>query len=563
MVSWILSCLLLATVNGQADCTIVYFGSANCAPCEKIVPALEQLKREGWDIRAVNAPSRPDLATQYKIDNLPTVVIVSQTGQREVDRVVGAVSYEQLLSRFTRAATRLSTNSTASTTTTTTPAQPAANAMVAPQANRGLNQQQQQQQQQQLVAGPTVRGQSPAAGGFPLLGAASAVAAPAVDTFQHLTAQQLTSQPQLAAQQHTAQPVSAAPQPLSLEQAIARAAAATVRIKVEEENTTAYGTGTIVDVHGSEALVLTCGHLFRDMKPGSQLSVDLFAGTAQETNALARLIDFKAEDEDIGLISFTLPVAIEAVELLPRHSKLQVGQPAFSFGCDHGQPPTRRDTQIRSIDRYLGAANVEIVGAPAVGRSGGGLFDQQGRLIGVCNAACTEEDEGIYAAAEVVYTQIARLGLSHLFDGKPTGSPQMVAALAAAAPGGQNQLTAPVQSASFAQPALNASAGGAWNSPFAEENIRWPDQLGASGQNPTPGQTNVPSHNNGLSPNIEPVRLSQSSVGLSNEGSSGSGQELICIVRDASGQSRIVTIPGPAPELLQAIQQHSSGALTR
>jgi thioredoxin-like negative regulator of GroEL len=564
MVSWILSCLLLAAVNGQTDCTIVYFGSANCAPCEKIVPALEQLKREGWDIRAVNAPSRPDLATQYKIDNLPTVVIVSQQGQREVDRVVGAVNYEQLLSRFTRAATRLSTNSTASAKTP--PAQASANTQVAPQANWELN------QQQQVAAGPTVRGQSPAAGGFPLLGAASAAAAsavnasaasafatPTVDTVQQLTAQQLTAQPQLAAQQQlTAQPISAAPQPLSLEQAIARAAAATVRIKVEEENTTAYGTGTIVDVHGSEALVLTCGHLFRDMKPGSQLSVDLFAGSAQETNALARLIDFKAEDEDIGLISFTLPVAIEAVELLPRHSKLQVGQPAFSFGCDHGQPPTRRDTQIRSIDRYLGAANVEIVGAPAVGRSGGGLFDQQGRLIGVCNAACTEEDEGIYAAAEVVYTQIARLGLSHLFDGKPTGSPQMVAALGATHPGGQSQLTAPVQSASFAQPAANASAAAAWTGPVAEDNIRWPDQLGASSQTPTPSQTHVPNQN------IEPVRLSQNSVGLPNAVSGGGNpHELICIVRDASGQSRVVTIPGPAPELLQAIQQHSSGALNR
>lgn len=128
MVSWILSCLLLATVNGQADCTIVYFGSANCAPCDKLAPALEQLKREGWDIRAVNAPTRPDLATQYKIDSLPTVIIVSQPAQREVDRIVGAVSYEQLLSRVTRAATRNSSNSTNPGNSTINRAQANANA---------------------------------------------------------------------------------------------------------------------------------------------------------------------------------------------------------------------------------------------------------------------------------------------------------------------------------------------------------------------------------------------------------------------------------------------------
>ncbi len=545
MVSWILSCLLLATVNGQADCTIVYFGSASCAPCDKILPALEQLKREGWDIRAVNAPTRPDLATQYKIDNLPTVIIVSQPTQREVDRIVGAVSYEQLLSRFARAAARNTANSSKAASPGNTarpgndpsPDNTASSLTTLAQAHANYNDnapaiaalspiiQQEQPQLQpasQPVATPTVRGQSPAASGFPMLGATSAISAPAVIALHQLTTIPTESQPE--------------PKQLSLEQAIARAAAATVRIKVEEENTTAYGTGTIVDVHGTEALVLTCGHLFREMKPGSQLSVDLFAGTAQETNALARLIDFKAADEDIGLISFTLPVAIEAVELLPRHSTLQVGQSAFSFGCDHGHPPTRRDTQIRSIDRYLGAANVEIVGAPAVGRSGGGLFDQQGRLIGVCNAACTEEDEGIYAAAEVVYTQIARLGLAHLFDGKSKNSPQLIAAQAATA-----------------------------TSPLAEDNIRWPDQT------------------------EQPSRLNQIAGGVLGEGtvdrdassiladslaaqippSNGSSktttdaEELICIVRDANGQSRVVTIAGPAPELLQAIRQHSAEALAR
>jgi hypothetical protein len=161
------------------------------------------------------------------------------------------------------------------------------------------------------------------------------------------------------------------------------------------------------------------------MKPHSQLTIDLFAGRSQPKNVPAQLIDFKADagDVDIGLISFKLPFAIEPVPLLPQAETLAVKQPAFSFGCDHGETPTRRDTQVKSINRYMGAPNVEISGAPAVGRSGGGLFDQQGRLIGVCNAADAAGDEGIYAAAGIVYSQIERLGLSHLFnENTPTQS---------------------------------------------------------------------------------------------------------------------------------------------
>ena len=322
---------------------------------------------------------------------------------------------------------------------------------------------------------------------------------------------------------------------LSVDQAIARAAAATVRIKVDEANTTAYGTGTIIDAHGSEALVLTCGHLFRDMQPGSQLSLDLFAGTAQELNVVAQLIDFKAEGEDIGLLTFKLPVAIEPVEILPRGEQLQVGQPAFSFGCDHGQDPTRRDTRIRSIDRYVGAANVEIAGAPAVGRSGGGLFDLQGRLIGVCNAADATDDEGIYAAAEVVYTQIERLGLNELFDSTPnTPSAAAVQLASSQTPPMQSPS---VQTADFTQPA-NFAQPTATPAPTMNDGVEWPDQLAtASSLGQAPDTSNFQDN---------------------RQINGASSQEIICILRNRAGQSRVITISKPAPELVQAIEQHAA-----
>lgn len=425
-------------------------------------PVLRQLSQEGWTIRSVDTDQEPQLTQQFQIQNLPTLVILS--GGQEVDRLVGVTSHAQVQKRLERVAARNATgrNRSAGIPSAAQPQSPTP----PPQA-------------------PIVRGQSPG------MRALSGLATGA-----------------LASQRLAAEPT--APRSLSIDEAIQRAVAATVRIRVDEGNTTAFGTGTIVDVHGEEALVLTCGHLFRDMQPNSQLTVDLFAGTPQEVTLTSQLIDFQAEDADIGLISFRLPVRIEPVEILPRNEQLQVGQQAFSFGCDRGADPTRRDTRIKSINRYLGAANVEIAGAPAVGRSGGGLFDVQGRLIGVCNAADATDDEGIYAAAEVVYAQIERLGLSHLFENSP--SSQMLAATPA---------SSPIQSASFDTP-LSSPA----ETPPKE--AQWPDESAAF---------NAAS----ASPNaLRPT--------------SRAGQ-LICIVRDGQGRDQVVTIDSPSPDLLEQIRR--------
>ena len=366
-----------------------------------------------------------------------------------------------------------------------------------------------------------MRGQSPA-GAFPLLAAATGSALSSsqaiAEKFEKLsaTSNQLDSNSTQVKPAADASPMSMrqpermptqplrqlhamknAP-PIDLQKAITRAEAATVRIRVDEENTTAYGTGTIIDVHGDEALVLTCGHLFRHMKMHSQLTIDLFAGRSQPINIPAQLIDFKADagDVDIGLISFKLPFAIDPVPLLPQSESLAVSQVAFSFGCDHGENPTRLDTQVKSINRYMGAPNVEIAGAPAVGRSGGGLFDHQGRLIGVCNAADATGDEGIYAAAEIVYAQIERLQLTHLFnDNAPAQSAPL-----------QN---APVQFASNQIPVTPSAA------------------------------------TNSFSPAQVPV-------------DQPSASQITCIVRDASGHEQIVRVNSPSPELLNAIYRQAN-----
>lgn len=514
MVSYILAALLCA-VTGNSDCIILKFTASWCGPCQQLQPSLDALANQGWTIQSVDTDQRPDLAQHFGVQDLPTLVILS--GDQEVDRIVGVAPYEILQKRLARVAARGGGPSRHGQTAS-------ANQIASqpPSQQPALRGQQLHGQQ------PVVRGQSP--GMLPVPDMASS----------------------LASMNRSAPPSAATRPSLNLDQAIQRAARATVRIQVDEGNTTAYGTGTIVDVHGSEALVLTCGHLFRDMQPHSQITVDLFAGTPQEVKLAAQLIDFQAEQADIGLLSFMLPVPIDPVEILPKNQQPQVNQPAFSFGCDHGAAPTRRDTRVVSIDRYLGAANIEIAGAPAVGRSGGGLFDTTGRLIGVCNAAVPSDNQGIYAGADVVYRQIDRLGLSHLFTDTAL-NPMANSAPASAVPHSN-----PAPLASGMGPGANT------------DSIEWPDET----RNQGPGDLALAASANPRAPqatpastplNLDaPLALPQSPISGSSaaeiqsgpsapNGSPSAVSQVICIVRDAQGRDQLVTIPKPSEALLRQI----------
>lgn len=579
MVSSLFYALTVLALTAQTECSVLYFQSAQCGPCRQLEPALVQLQQEGWKIQKIDAPSELNLSRQYQIQNLPTLVVVY--GDKEVDRVVGLTSHQQLSSRFSRAAARYQSSTPAAQATQTPANRPAFNQQSANQTFAN----------QPAANKPIVRGQSPGSANlgeaFPMLADASQSRSNSSSTLNSAERPLANSPrtpnrfadslaPQASAQQsqpiQPAQPVAAlsgASNPgaasqfqnnaigqnqspgISLEAAMARAADATVRIKVEESNTIAHGTGTIVAVHGNEGLVLTCGHLFRDMLPGSKLTVDLFAGTPRQVNLVAQLIDFKADKEDVALLSVQLPVQVEPVPILPQGEVVQQGQPVFSWGCDHGNNPTRRDTKVTRINRYIGAANIEIEGAPAVGRSGGGLFDHQGRLMGVCNAACKEENEGIYAAGDVIYTQLARVNHAHLFQPSRTAANSLanlptnnaVASGVAFASGSETlNASQPVVQAGFTTSNSSTSAIG--------DKTSWPDE----------DSRQAPGARNGMNPNTSLAgSIGSPGPARTNEQSSTQGPvQLMCIIRDANGKQQVVTIDQPSPALLQAIQQNRS-----
>ena len=134
-------------------------------------------------------------------------------------------------------------------------------------------------------------------------------------------------------------------------------------------------------------------------------------------SAPGRMISFDAKARDIGLVAVQAGVDIQPIPVASKTTAVARGNEVFSIGCDHGQLPTIRHTRIKNKAKYDNAIKYDIYGRPVDGRSGGGLFTADGELIGVCNAASVDFDEGIYTGLDTIYWQIAKVNLDHLFDG--------------------------------------------------------------------------------------------------------------------------------------------------
>lgn len=332
-------------------------------------PIVSELIARGVPVRQVDVQTEPQLTRRFKIRSTPTYVVL-RDGE-EVSRLLGTQSIQKLRDALGQ--------------NTSGPIVPTRSQFAAPSRGRST------------IGQPETRL-------APMRGDAGSMAGGASQSFR---------------QQRTESAIEPMPS-VSLADAVERAQAATVRLRVFDGRGYGAGTGTIIDVHGDEALVLTCGHLFRDGDGEDKIEVDVFVG-GQPKTVEGHLVDFDAGDRDIGLVSIRPGIAIEAVEVIRENETVRVGQAAFSFGCDRGDDPSRRDTRITGVDKYnqnIDASNLEISGAPIDGRSGGGLFDERGRLIGVCNAADYKSDIGIYTGPGSIEWQLDRVRLSHLYEAR-------------------------------------------------------------------------------------------------------------------------------------------------
>jgi thiol-disulfide isomerase/thioredoxin len=207
-----------------------------------------------------------------------------------------------------------------------------------------------------------------------------------------------------------------------------RALHASVRLRVEDPTGNSFGTGTIIDAQNNEALVMTCGHLFRDSSGQGRIQVDLFAPGARGP-VPGKLLSYDLKN-DVALVIIWPGIPVTPVSVAPGNYQVRPGDQVFSIGCDRGADATIRESRVTALNKYLGPANIEVAGQPVIGRSGGGLFTADGQLIGICNLADPKDDEGIYAALSLVHDHLAAnlpAGILH------RAAPQIAAVTAPAA----------------------------------------------------------------------------------------------------------------------------------
>jgi S1-C subfamily serine protease len=312
---------------------------------------------------------------------------------------------------------------------------------------------------------------------------------------------------------------------------------ATVRLIIEDAQGRSFGTGTVVDTRSGEALVVTCAHLFRETKGKAPVKADLYEaagdGVRLAGHATGQVLSYDLT-RDIALVSLRIDRPVGVATVAPPRSTVERGDRMIGIGCSNGQDPTVLETRVTSLDRYQGPPNIEASGAPAIGRSGGGLFNGKSELVGVCNNADPEGNEGIYAGLESIHDQLDRLGLAEVYQKSGTPRPP------AHSVGGTDSSNGPSVIRGQEPPAT----------PLPNDSTTTPPGSLAAGGQPK---------------STTPRALSDTEqAALEEIMSRAVSSEVVCIIRpkDANGQSEVIHLDSVSPEFIRALRQRNVPATT-
>lgn len=189
--------------------------------------------------------------------------------------------------------------------------------------------------------------------------------------------------------------------------------ATSVRIRIHDDEGISYGSGTVIDSQVGKSLIVTCGHIFRHATKVSKIDVELFDGGHVRQFA-GKVVKFDLAS-DVGLIAIKTPTRIPSVKIARKSARPKTGEVVYSIGCGGGRAPTKQIHRVTALDRYLGPDNIECTGVPEQGRSGGGLFNQKGEIVAVCNAADPQDQRGLYAGTLAVHRLLDQVQLTYLY----------------------------------------------------------------------------------------------------------------------------------------------------
>lgn len=356
------------------DNVLLDFTASWCGPCQEMSPLVSKLERMGYPIRRVDVDREPELTRRFNVESMPTFLLV--VNGRELTRITGKTDEKNLRHLLSLLPKQDLDNGLRT--------KPKTDVRLASSTRRGTA-------DGKLFLGPaspldddlrltptrpgeTMRGQSPD---------------------YDLTADGFAKDPM----------------------------ASSLRIRIKDGSRVHFGSGTVIDSKPGKSIVLTCGHIFRDLQKDAVVEVDLYPDSKAKTQTLVgKILKFDLE-ADVGLLSIPtqqpLPVCKLGLSKNPADD-----DKVMSIGCGGGDRPTREQCSITGINCYNGPDTVECTGLPKQGRSGGGLF-QGSDLIGVCIYAEPKRKRGIYCGLKPIAQLLEKANLAHLVP-KTTPADQLV-----------------------------------------------------------------------------------------------------------------------------------------
>ena len=306
--------LLAVALTGAGQSVMLDFYADWCGPCRAMSPTVDALIAAGYPVQRLNLDQNRPLAAKFGVQRIPCFIML--VDGREVDRVNEPTTYSRLERMCKLGAAAAAP-----------PTSPVMRAQSRPPPPR-----------------PPAPEATPA--GFAVPPAVSMPSAPAALAGQPLKLPLMVSdRPPIgpagrAVGQYGGQPDSAL-------------IAASVRLRVEDPTGRSCGSGTIIDSRGGEALVLTCGHIFRDSQGKGRIEVDLFANPPQEI--AGRLVSYDLT-RDVGLVAIRPPGPVATARLAPPGYRIGKGQAVVSVGCNNGGEPTARHSQSDRSEQVSRAA---------------------------------------------------------------------------------------------------------------------------------------------------------------------------------------------------------------
>lgn len=466
------------------DVVLLDFTASYCGPCQQMVPTIQKLQKDGFPVRKVDTTEEPNVMRQYNVERIPTFILLVEG--KETKRLVGLRSESELRRIMENAREDLNRKKAAARPPEPKPTQTARRReKESPGGLRGVL--------ARLSAGLTGRSRKTG--------------------FQH---------PTFRAQSPEAMPEEFAGEGLM---------AATVRVHVDgKTGKQDVGTGSIVHSAQGESIILTCAHLFRDSGADSKVMVDVFKD--------GRVLKYPAKiirgnhHSDLAILQIQNNEPLPSVNIASMDEKVAEGSSAFSIGCNQGQPPSHMAVKVVSLNRYDVNIPAHLVCSidPAVGRSGGGLFNDAGRLIGVCSCADREQHEGLYMGREPIFALFEKAGLKSLLTQQAESDAP--AEFASTEPEGSSFDDDELIATLFGdeQDAGNGKAGGDLADTFVESH------LSAAEDAPT-----VHAELTATSPPTKPDAAVPASI------------TVIVDATDASGRKEMIVIEKPTPWLMELL----------